>query len=151
LAAFLSAFKPENLKKIEKNDKDDRIGKEIDRFKRFFLYIFYLFWNNCCICCHGCCNSLKIKAKVFIRAGKKKNADDDDIASNVSSTSIGTGGGTLPNEFLEKEYAKQVAETRRRKKILKQKEQMKRIQEKNTIEKEKNILMRCFPSFIYRM
>ena len=41
-------------------------------------------------------------------------------------------------------------ENKRKLKLLKQKEAMKKIQEKNTTKAPKNILYRCFPSFFYR-
>ncbi len=54
------------------------------------------------------------------------------------------------DSFLNKEKASKDAEERRKKKLFEQKESMKRIQEKNTVEKPKMVLHRCLPLFCYK-
>lgn len=54
------------------------------------------------------------------------------------------------NSFLNKDKAKLLEDEKRKKKLLKQKENMKKVQEKNTTKAPKNILYRCFPSIFYR-
>jgi hypothetical protein len=55
-----------------------------------------------------------------------------------------------PNSFLNKDKIKEIEEERRRKKLFEQKENMKTIQEKNTVKTPKNILHKCFPLFFYK-
>ena len=54
------------------------------------------------------------------------------------------------NSFLNKDKKKEIDNERRKKKLFEQKENMKKIQEKNTVQAPKNILHRCFPLFAYK-
>lgn len=52
--------------------------------------------------------------------------------------------------FLQKDKQKEKEEARRRKKLFQEKENMRKIQEKNTVEAPKNVLFRCFPQIFYK-
>ena len=54
------------------------------------------------------------------------------------------------SSFLNKDKQKELEEERRKKKLYQQKENMKKIQEKNTVEAPKNILHKCFPQIAYK-
>lgn len=128
LAVLLAAFDPENLKKFEKVDKDQRIEKEIQRFKNFFKK-----FCSCCLC--ACCESLS--------CFNKKVSPESNLDTSLDSTDFGQ------ESFLNKEKAKMIEDERHRKIMLKKKENMKKIQEKNTTKKPKNVLERCLPIFFY--
>ena len=52
--------------------------------------------------------------------------------------------------FLNKEKQKEKDDARRKKRLFQEKEKMKKIQEKNTVEAPKNILYKCFPDIAYK-